>query len=201
MFDKVVIVDCRGHLLGRLASVVAKEILTGQRVVLVRCEEVEVSGSLYRNKLKYAEYRRKKTNTNPAHGPFHHRAPARMVHHAVRGMVPHKTPRGGAAMERLKCFEGVPAPYDKMKRKVVPAALRVTRLNVGRNFCNLGRLATEVGWKHGAAVKQLEAKRKARDEAYAAEKRKAAKAKAAAKEAALGKLGEGKDTLAQFGYL
>lgn len=33
MFEKVVIVDCRGHLLGRLASTIAKEILSGQRVV------------------------------------------------------------------------------------------------------------------------------------------------------------------------
>lgn len=33
MFDKVTIVDCRGHLLGRLASTVAKELLSGQRVV------------------------------------------------------------------------------------------------------------------------------------------------------------------------
>ncbi len=29
MFEKVVVVDGRGHLLGRLASIVAKEILLG----------------------------------------------------------------------------------------------------------------------------------------------------------------------------
>jgi len=28
-------------------------------------------------------------------------------------MIPHKTARGTAAMERLKVFEGVPPPYDK----------------------------------------------------------------------------------------
>jgi len=29
MFDKVVVVDARGHLLGRLASYVAKQLLSG----------------------------------------------------------------------------------------------------------------------------------------------------------------------------
>jgi cobalamin biosynthesis protein CbiG len=40
-----VIIDCRGHLLGRLASTVAKELLTGQRVVCVRAEEINITGS------------------------------------------------------------------------------------------------------------------------------------------------------------
>ena len=38
MFEKVVVVDGRGHMLGRLASVVAKELLSGQKVVALRCE-------------------------------------------------------------------------------------------------------------------------------------------------------------------
>jgi hypothetical protein len=44
-FEKLVVIDGRGHLLGRLASVVAKELLLGQHVVVVRCEELNVSGS------------------------------------------------------------------------------------------------------------------------------------------------------------
>ena len=49
LFQRVVI-DCRGHLLGRLASVLAKELLNGQRIVAVRCEEINISGSHFRNK-------------------------------------------------------------------------------------------------------------------------------------------------------
>lgn len=40
-----------GHLMGRLASIVAKQILNGQKIVLVRCEEVNVSGSFFRMKV------------------------------------------------------------------------------------------------------------------------------------------------------
>lgn len=52
-------------------------------------------------------------------------------------MVPHKTARGAAALDRLKLFEGVPPPYDRKKRVVVPAALRVLRLKPGRKYCTV----------------------------------------------------------------
>lgn len=52
MFEKVVVIDCKDHMLGRLASIVAKEITNGQKVVCVRTEEINISGSLFRNKCK-----------------------------------------------------------------------------------------------------------------------------------------------------
>jgi len=45
MFEKQVVIDGKGHMLGRLASVIAKELLGGQQVVVVRCEQIVVSGS------------------------------------------------------------------------------------------------------------------------------------------------------------
>ena len=51
-------------------------------------------------------------------------------------MLPHKLARGQDAMKRYRAYEGVPAPYDKRKRHVVPSALRVLRLQV-RNSLSL----------------------------------------------------------------
>merc|ERR1711934_669265 len=90
-FEKVVVIDCRDHLLGRLASVIAKELLNGQKVVAVRCEQINISGSLARNKWKYGFFLKKRMNTNPKKGPYHYRAPSRMLHRVIRGMIPHKT--------------------------------------------------------------------------------------------------------------
>ena len=87
-------------------------------------------------------------------GPFHFRAPSRIFYKAVRGMIPHKTARGAAALERLKVFEGVPPPYDKKKKMVVPQALRVLRLQPGRKYCTVGRLSHEVGWKYQDVVER-----------------------------------------------
>ena len=44
MFEKEVVIDCKGHIMGRLASVVAKELLSGQKVVCVRCEDINITG-------------------------------------------------------------------------------------------------------------------------------------------------------------
>ena len=166
MFQKQIVVDCRGHLLGRLAAVVAKEILAGQKIVCVRCEALEISGSLYRNKMKWRVWANKKVNTNHAHGQHHHRSPAKMFWRAVRGMIPHKTARGVQALRRLKVFNGIPRPYDVQKRQVVPSALRVLKLAPQRKFTVLGELAEQVGWTHRAALAKAEEVRKARSKHY-----------------------------------
>ena len=88
--------------MGRIASIVAKELVSGQRVVLVRCEELNISGSFIRNKLLFMSILRKRMNTNPARGPYHFRAPSRLVWRVIRGMMNHKSARCAAALERLK---------------------------------------------------------------------------------------------------
>ena len=105
-------------------------------------------------------------STNPTKGPFHFRSPSRIFWRTVRGMVPHKTKRGVAAMERMKAFEGIPAPYDEQKRMVVPNALKVLRLLPGHKFCTLARLSSEVGWNYYDTIKEMEDARKEKSAAF-----------------------------------
>lgn len=123
-----------------------------------------------------------------------------MVWRTIRGMVHQKTARGQDALSRLSTFEGVPAPYDKQKRVVVPAALRVMRLKPGRDFTIVGVLADSVGWKHKELLTRLEAKRKAEGkEFYEAKKAKAALRKKAEEECA-GQLAKVNEVLASNGF-
>eukprot|EP01089_Gocevia_fonbrunei_P014322 TRINITY_DN38_c0_g1_i1.p1 TRINITY_DN38_c0_g1~~TRINITY_DN38_c0_g1_i1.p1 ORF type:complete len:207 (+),score=47.05 TRINITY_DN38_c0_g1_i1:89-709(+) len=199
-----IIIDGRAHLLGRLASTVAKNLLAGQRIVIVRAEEVEMSGSFFRNKLKYLSFLRKRTNVNPKKGPLHLRAPSKILWRTIRGMLPHRTKRGAAALDRLKVFEGIPAPYNKMKRKVVPSALRLTCLKPNSTYCQLGRLSSEVGWKHQAVIEKLEARRKIKSAAFYQRKkarlRLQAKATSNLLKASDSKLVKVNTELAKFGY-
>ncbi|KAI0517495.1 60S ribosomal protein l16 [Xylaria bambusicola] len=199
-FESVVVIDGKGHLLGRLASIVAKQLLSGQKIAIVRCEELNISGEFFRAKLKYHAYLRKATRFNPTRGgPFHFRAPSRIFYKAVRGMIPHKTARGAAALERLKVFEGVPPPYDKQKKMVVPQALRVLRLQPGRKYCTVGRLSHEVGWKYQDVVARLEERRKAKGTAYYERKKLAQRQLSEAKKSATVDSKTAK-TLESFGY-
>lgn len=199
-FQKVVVIDAKDHLVGRLASVVAKQLLKGQKVVVVRCEDLNITGSFFRNKLKYHKFLDKRCLVNPTHGAIHYRAPSRMFARVVRGMVPHKSSRGAAALERLKVFEGVPPPYHSMKRVVVPDAMRVLRLKPGRKYTVLGRLASEVGWNYGEVVKKLEEKRKVKGVAYVERKKSADALLEKAKSNAAAELAPIKETIESYGY-
>ncbi|ELK27095.1 60S ribosomal protein L13a [Myotis davidii] len=101
---QVLVPDGQGHLLGRLAAIVAKQVLLGRNVVVVHYEGINISGNFYRNKC----------------------------------MLPHKTKRGQAALDRLKAFDRIPPPYDKKKQMVVPAAPQVVCLKPTRTFAYVG---------------------------------------------------------------
>jgi len=199
MFEKEVVIDGRGHLVGRLASKLAKELQNGQKVTVVRCELLQKSGSLFRNKLKFHEFLSKTRNTNPRNrAHVHFRNPARIFWRVVRGMLPHKTPKGAAALGRLKVFDGIPFPYDQKKRVVVPDALKVLRLKSHRKFCVLGDLAQKIGWTKKDLVARLEEKRKVKSQKFWEGKQK--KLEARKKAGANKDLAKFNDELAKLGF-
>lgn len=115
-------------------------------------------------------------------------------------MVHQKTARGQQALTRLSTFEGIPAPFDKQKRVVVPAALRVMRLKPGRQYTVMGDLAHSVGWKHRDLLKRLEGKRKAESKDYFEKKKEKMALRKKAEEAAAGELTSVNEALAAYGY-
>lgn len=153
-----------------------------------------------RNRVKYAQFRRKHMNTNPRKGPFHFKSPSRIVWRTIRGMVHQKTARGQEALSRLSTFEGIPEPYDKQKRVVVPAALRVMRLKSCRAHTVLGELADSVGWKHRDLLKKLEDKRRAQAAEFYEKKKEKAALREKAIEAAGSELAKVNEVLAGYGY-
>merc|ERR1740133_748894 len=130
MFEKEVVIDGRGHMLGRLASIVAKELLNGQRVAVVRCEAINISGSLFRNWLKKREVVHKRCNTNPKKYFVHYKSPSRMFWKALRTMLPHKRARGAAALNRLKVFEGIPFLTTTRRESLSPKLLSALDLSL-----------------------------------------------------------------------
>jgi large subunit ribosomal protein L13Ae len=198
MFEKEIIIDGRAHITGRLASKIAHELLRGQRLVVVRCERLVLSGSLFRNNLWFHEFLRKANNTNPRRQFKHFRSPSRMFWRIIRGMLPHKTSRGAAALQRLKVFEGMPHPYDKKKKMVVPEALKVLRLKSYRNSCEVGDLMSNLGWNKADICKSLEVKRKEKSQTYWERKQK--KEAAWKKTFEDGRLAKVNGELAKFGF-
>ncbi|KAK5964772.1 Large subunit ribosomal protein 16 [Trichostrongylus colubriformis] len=200
LHNKPIIIDGKDHLLGRLASIVAKQLLQGEKVAVLRCEEIAISGNFHRSKLKYMSFLRKRCNINPARGAFHYRSPGKIFWRTVRGMLPHKTPHGNLALKNLRVYEGVPSAYDRVKKMNAPVANRHLCLKPRRKHCTVGRLSHEVGWKYQDVVAKLEAKRKVKGAAYHEQKKKLDKLYEQAKKNAAAKIAPYQKIIESYGY-
>jgi len=135
------VIDANGLILGRLASVVAKRLLNGERIIIVNAEKAVISGkrlSILREAKKFLEI------GHPGKGPHHPRRPDEIVKRAVRGMLPRKKPRGREALKRLRVFIGLPEEFkDREKERIPEADSRSLRCP----YIRLSNLAKEIGWK------------------------------------------------------
>ena len=102
-------------------------------------------------------------STKPSKGVQHHRAPSRIIWRCIRGMIPHKSKLGAAALGRLKCFDGCPLSWNSKKRMVVPDALKVVRLKPNSRHCLQGDISTECGWNNADLLRGLEVERTKRN--------------------------------------
>jgi len=107
--EGTVYVDATNQIAGRLASRVAKLILTGQRVVVINAEKSLISGSRTSVLKEWQEKLEISSKVNPIYGPFHPRRPDNILKRMVRGMVPRKKSKGLTAMKRLRIYVGAPA--------------------------------------------------------------------------------------------
>ncbi|KAL7696230.1 60S ribosomal protein L13a [Lotmaria passim] len=199
---EIVVIDLKDHVLGRAAAVVAKQLLLGRKITVVRCEQLNIAGTEIRNKIKYLQYLRKRKLTNPTKGPFHHRSPSDVFIRAVRSMLPRYTKRGMKALNSLVAYEGVPANVVRTGgRVVIPRAQRHACYRSERPYTILGNMCKHVGWKYSDVVAKLE---KARVEKAARHHKKQAKLRdawKAARKEALGKMPKHNvEVLKKFGY-
>ncbi|MCQ1534578.1 50S ribosomal protein L13 [Methanosarcina sp. KYL-1] len=101
------VIDANGLILGRLASVVAKQLLSGdENIFIVNAEKAVISGS---RAATLKEYRETRVRGATEFGPYFPKRPERILKRTVRGMLPYKRARGKDAMSRLKVYVGIPA--------------------------------------------------------------------------------------------
>lgn len=106
--EGTVYVDATDQIAGRLASRVAKLLLSGRRVVVLNAERALVSGARRSVIDQWKERLELSSKVNPVYGPIHPRRPDTILRRMVRGMVPRRKPKGLAAMKRLRVYMGIP---------------------------------------------------------------------------------------------
>lgn len=140
---KLVIIDASNLILGRLASVVAKYLLSGKSVVVVNAENAVVTGER-KSIVKEAHARLEiRTLGSKTKSPKHPRRPDGLIRRTVRGMLPRDKPRGKDAFSRLKVYIGVPKEVDTTKTVKPKEAENKSLIRL----MTVGEIAQSIGWK------------------------------------------------------
>lgn len=140
---KHIVVDSTDHVAGRLASYTAKMLLQGNRVTLVNCEKIMISGTRASIISEYRDFLEISSILHPKHGPFHPRRPDTIMERMVRGMLPRKKSSGKAAHKRLRTYIGVPREAKTLKKIQIEKA-RITR--AAARYTTMADLGRTVGW-------------------------------------------------------
>lgn len=135
------VIDAEGLILGRMASIVAKRLLEGERIEIVNAEGAVVSGK----RLQVIKERKEFLEVGGRdRGPIHYRKPNAIVRRTIRGMLPYRKTRGRDAFRRLRVYIGVPSELEEAQRESISDA-DVERLR-GR-YITVGEIAKNIGWK------------------------------------------------------
>lgn len=105
------ILDGKGIVLGRLASIAAKNLLKGEEVVILNCDQVIITGN--KDSIKNDFLKKRSRVGSGQKGPKHLSSSERIVKRSIRGMLPnHREGRGKIALKKLKCYTGIPKEFE-----------------------------------------------------------------------------------------
>jgi len=134
------IVDATGLVLGRLASVAAKSLLSGEEVKIVNAEKALITG---RRDSIFEDYGQTRARGQKERGPYFPRRPEITLKRTVRGMLPYKMRRGRDAFSMLRIYVGIPRELKGMPLEQPAAAKMRTESN--NKYIELGALSRRLG--------------------------------------------------------
>ncbi|MFB5621695.1 MAG: 50S ribosomal protein L13 [Candidatus Nitrosomaritimum yanchengensis] len=141
--DTPIVVDATDHVAGRLSSQVAKLLIKGNRVSIVNCDKIMISGTRSNIISEYREFLEINSINHWKHGPKHPRRPDTIMKKMIRGMLPKEKPSGKEAHKRLRTYIGSPKEVKSLKKiKFEKAMIRKS----ASNYITMADLGRNVGW-------------------------------------------------------
>ena len=141
--DAPIVVDATDHIAGRLSSNVAKLLIKGNRVSIVNCDKIMISGTRSNIIQEYREFLEINSINHWKHGPKHPRRPDTIMKKMIRGMLPKEKPSGKEAHRRLRTYIGSPKEVKSLKKiKFEKAMIRKS----SANYTTMADLGRTIGW-------------------------------------------------------
>jgi large subunit ribosomal protein L13 len=110
----IILIDAKDKIAGRLASTIAKLLLSGYKVYVYNVEKAIISG---KRESIIKEFLRRRERGDPYKGPFYPKYPDEIFRRMVRGMLPYKKEKGRNALKNLKVFIGIPEEIKNINAK------------------------------------------------------------------------------------
>jgi len=138
-----IIIDASNLILGRLASIVAKHLLSGRSVVVVNAEKALVTGA--RSSILEEAHAKLEIRTlgSKSKSPKHPRRPDGILRRTVRGLLPRDKEKGKDAFSRLRVYIGVPENIDTAT-VIRPKAAENRSMT---RSTTVGEIAQSMGWR------------------------------------------------------
>ncbi len=120
------VINGKGIAMGRLGSYVAKELLKGEEISIVNCEDIIITGNKKTTEKDFLE-KRGRVGAGQR-GPKHSKTSEKIVKRSIRGMLPeHRFGRGREAFKKLRCYNKIPKEMEgkeiielKKEKKIKP---------------------------------------------------------------------------------
>lgn len=136
------VIDVTDQIAGRLATRVAKRLLSGEEIHIVNAEKAIITGG---RKSLITSYMAEHKRGGWRKGPYFPRAPHLILKRTIRGMLPYQSGRGRIAYKNLRVHIGVPESLKSAKTEIIEGALNKN----GSPGLTIGALSRELGSKLG----------------------------------------------------
>lgn len=110
------VVDGTNLIAGRVCSNVAKLLRNGNRIFIINCDKIMMSGKKSSIIGEYEEFLKINSIIHPRHGPKHPRRPDTIIKRMVRGMLPKEKPSKKTDLARLRTYIGVPKEVKGLEK-------------------------------------------------------------------------------------
>jgi large subunit ribosomal protein L13 len=139
----IMMINAEGLVAGRLASKVAKALITGETITVVNAEKVVMVGNKKNILAKYEVRVNASVKSNPHRGPKYDRIPSKMFRKMVKGMLPNKKRTSESLLGNLTVFNSVPAELKDQVTDIIVEA----KFNDRHDVMTFGEIAKLLGGK------------------------------------------------------
>ena len=136
------VVDGTNLIAGRVCSNVAKLLRSGNRIFIINCDKIMMSGKKSSIIKEYEDFLKINSIIHPRHGPKHPRRPDTIIKRMVRGMLPKETPSKKTDLARLRTYIGVPKEVKGIE-KIQFEKSKITKSS--SNYTSMAELSRYIG--------------------------------------------------------